>query len=394
MNMKTLHHLQVGIGSVKNYKEIPQKSNQAFVPKFQLSSKKIKTLNHDTLSFKGKEQSREEITQKNKSTLAQKTQIATLYIGMALSALTGIKANLDNNQLEQQLEGVQNELIQAHQKVEGISKENATLKDSVSSQEQMIVQLQSADTKINLNVAQQQQLIDHLQSYSLDRVFDVVNEVSPSTVRVELPDSFGSGGIIFDQNGKGYIITNAHVTGYKTYNKDSSDDNFSYKIKLFSNGDYNEPFTFEAKVLTLPNGTKAESKGHDLAILEIPDDVVLPENVKGLHFRNIAEDPVKPGELTVIFGNPWGLKDSVAFGFVSSSNRKIRKYPDNKYIQLDGAINPGNSGGVTVDREGNIIGINQLKTRDVPNGDGNNVSHIISAETVLDYLKNFNIKLK
>ena len=276
-----------------------------------------------------------------------------LYLSLAASTTLSLKANIESWFLENKVEDLQNAL------------------------------------------ANEGTRIEKLEADSLNKLIETIQTVSPSTVRVESDNSTGSGVIFFDKNHKAYIITNAHVTGEKTYNKNKDDDDFKFTIKLYSNGDYSIPVEFEATFLKAPGegDNKAESKKHDLAILEIPDNIKLPEIVTGVQFRDLASSPVKQGEILATFGNPFSLKDSTNINFVSSTNRKISRYKDNKYIELSGSINPGNSGGATVDKEGKLIGINQLLITGKNWGDGNGLGQIIRVDTVLDYIKSLDIPL-
>jgi len=143
--------------------------------------------------------------------------------------------------------------------------------------------------------------------------------------------SLGSGVIV---DGKGYIITNAHVV-------EKAD---RIRVKLM-----NDPatVTYDATVV----GTDRET---DLAVIKIDSKgKTLPAAKMG------NSDSMQVGDWVLAIGSPFGLEETVTAGIVSARGRNIvpqRQFQS--FIQTDAAINPGNSGGPLVNMAGEIIGIN------------------------------------
>ena len=99
-------------------------------------------------------------------------------------------------------------------------------------------------------------------------------------------------------------------------------------------------------------------KKHDLAFLQPPADVVLPEVKLGRY------EDLKDGDVVVAIGHPFGLNYTATQGVIS----KVDRVRDGvKYIQIDAAINPGNSGGPLVNKNGEIIGVNSFIIRGADN---------------------------
>jgi serine protease Do len=95
-------------------------------------------------------------------------------------------------------------------------------------------------------------------------------------------------------------------------------------------------------------------KKHDLAFLEAPKNIELPEIKLGRY------EDMKDGDEVIAIGHPYGLNYTATQGVISKVDR-IRE--GLKFIQIDAAINPGNSGGPLVNEKGEIIGVNSFIVR-------------------------------
>ncbi|HSE41184.1 MAG TPA: trypsin-like peptidase domain-containing protein [Acidobacteriota bacterium] len=154
--------------------------------------------------------------------------------------------------------------------------------------------------------------------------------------------SSGSGVII---DPEGYVVTNAHVVQgalrvQVLLNTGASDGSPGNSI-LKSRGK-----VVPAAILGLDSET-------DIALLRIEGG--------SLPYLELGDsDVLRPGQLVLAFGSPFGLENSVTMGVVSAIARQLRTEDPMIYIQTDAPINPGNSGGPLVDTEGRLMGINTI----------------------------------
>lgn len=140
------------------------------------------------------------------------------------------------------------------------------------------------------------------------------------------PGGQGSGFII---DGKGLVLTNAHVV-------DGAEDVF---VRLNDGREF--------KVVD----TKSDERA-DIALLTIEPSETLTAIPLG------DDEDMQIGDWVLAFGSPFGMHQSVTQGIISAKGRGIGGDPNKAFLQTDAAVNPGNSGGPLVNLRGEVVGIN------------------------------------
>ena len=163
-----------------------------------------------------------------------------------------------------------------------------------------------------------------------DEVTSIYQTVSPAVVEISTGESGGSGFLI---DSDGYIATNDHVVEGE-----------------------------ETVTVTFPDGSsssadvKGRLPGNDLALLKVDSSVA--EGITPVTLGDSSA--LKPGQLAIAIGAPFGLEGTITVGVVSQVNRDMPSHVGrlvSGVIQTDAVINPGNSGGPLLDSNGSVIGV-------------------------------------
>ena len=162
-------------------------------------------------------------------------------------------------------------------------------------------------------------------------ITEVVAKAKCCLVRIENDGQGAGAGTIWHP--QGLVLTNSHVAGRGTLRVILADGR------------------------TLPAAVLANDTGLDLAALSVTA-TDLPNIELGDSSR------LKPGQLVLALGHPWGVIGAVTAGVVIGSGSQWPELPPSKREWVTVALNvrPGNSGGPLIDVHGRLVGMNTVMT--------------------------------
>lgn len=148
---------------------------------------------------------------------------------------------------------------------------------------------------------------------------------------VEIHNGHGGAGAGVVVRADGLIVTNAHVVGRR-----------GLKVTL------PDKRTFPARLV-------AFDRGHDLALLAVDADGLVPIELGD-------SKRLKPGEWAMAIGHPWGVAGAATAGIVISSGADLPEIrgTGREWVAASLHMRPGHSGGALVDSEARLEGINTM----------------------------------
>jgi len=176
-------------------------------------------------------------------------------------------------------------------------------------------------------------------SAALDEAMaDLARRVRRSMVVVENGRSGAGAGVVWRSGG--YVLTNHHVV--------ASRRGFSRRLSRSSR-----------LQVTLPDGRSAaaqvvaEAPERDLALLQV--------DFGDLAAALIADSRgLQVGQIVFAVGHPWGQRNFVTAGVISSLGTAQTSSGTLPIIRSDVLLQPGNSGGPLVNAAGGVLGINTM----------------------------------
>ena len=179
--------------------------------------------------------------------------------------------------------------------------------------------------------------------------------------------SLGSGFIFHSDNEFVYILTNAHVITDEENIEVLFSDQTRVSAEMFNKSPQNE---------------------EDIAVIKTKIDPKYTYKKATLG----DSDESKVGELVFAIGSPLVIefRGTVSSGIIAGKNIRVTdSYFDRYMTMIDVSINPGNSGGPLYNLQGEVIGMNTLKSNPDPNNPNNYLNFAIPSNHIKLVIKSF-----
>jgi serine protease Do len=155
---------------------------------------------------------------------------------------------------------------------------------------------------------------------------EIAEQLRRVTVQVLAGRTGRGSGVVWSQDGQ--VVTNAHVLAGN-----------SVEVELWSGQRF-------------PASIRSVDRGRDLAALQV--------NSGGLHSAVQGDsDALRPGELVIAVGSPFGFIGAVSTGVIHSIGAQLG-VPARRWVASDVRLAPGNSGGPLANAKGEVIGLNTM----------------------------------
>lgn len=175
----------------------------------------------------------------------------------------------------------------------------------------------------------------------MDTNLDVIAAAVRGSVVQVLPGSSGGAGVVLSRGRELVVVTNAHVARGATGDR----------LRILSH----RRTAYQATI-------ERSDDRRDLALLALPS--AASRDLSPAILGDTAT--VRPGQLVLAIGHPFGLANAVTAGIVHSMGQLRGAWEVTprshklSWIQADIMLAPGNSGGPLLDIEGRVIGINTM----------------------------------
>jgi serine protease Do len=155
---------------------------------------------------------------------------------------------------------------------------------------------------------------------------EIAEQLRRVTVQVLAGRTGRGSGVVWSQDGQ--VVTNAHVLGGNRV-----------EVELWNGQRF-------------PASIRNVDRQRDLAALQV--------NAGGMYSAVPGDsDALRPGELVIAVGSPYGFIGAVSTGIVHSLGAQLGA-PARRWVASDVRLGPGNSGGPLANAKGEVIGVNTM----------------------------------